>query len=238
MSIFGNVYITKTEKISLNINWFLHGFGWLLSSVIGSLITYYFTRKRDKNISEGSKIDNLTSICNLVCLNLALQHSELENLKMNIRDRLQILPKIKGKTRRCSPDERVQALQDFDFSTDVDIDFKNAGKLILAAAKDKRGAAEILQSVFISNKGYFKTINMLELYHEAKRSLQPKSPIDTTTSYLDDLVRFLENNAPAYLEQINKAQSFGKQTLESFKNSMFEMFNIKIYLSLGKSIKL
>ena len=232
----GKILIMNIIQFVVSHSWILHGLGWLLSSIVGSFVTYCFIRRRDNEISEENKTDNLVSMCNLVCLNLAFQYSELENLKMNIHNRLPILSKITDVESTYTRDEIVQLMQDFHFCKDINIDINNTGKLLLSAAANKRGATEILQSVFLSNKNYFNVINVLERYHESKRLICTQSQSDDVC--LVNLARFLQSNAPQYLEQINKAQSFGKQTFDFFKKTMLEMFEIKIYMSLGERIKL
>lgn len=67
---------------------FSQGFGWLLSSIGGALITYCFTRCRDKKLDVKKERNELIATCNSICFSLALQLSELINLKKNINDRI------------------------------------------------------------------------------------------------------------------------------------------------------
>lgn len=206
-----------------------------IASIIGSLITYYFTRRRDKKIDEKKEEDELNGISHAICFSLALQQSELTRLMMNIKNRKQLLDKIKldNKTKKDSPHpENLKEIgQDFDLHKNININLEYLSK-ILSAGKSKRGIVEVMQCIFISNNHYFENINMLERYQKFKRS------IPQNKKFFAYLLDFLESNLPQYEKSIEKAQSFGKQTIDSFRVMMLEKFKIKIEIANGEIVKI
>jgi hypothetical protein len=209
-------------------DWFLTGLGWFLSAAGGSSITHLFTRWRDKKVDQTKEKDELTGIGNAICFYLALQQSELINLKKNIEDRKTLLEKQKNNSFDRTI---VQITQDFTLCKDLNINIETACKIILSAKQAQRGIPETLQSVFISNKRYMKILETLERYHEAKRTIL-KDNLDLNT-----LLNFLEANLSQYEKMIEEALPFAKTTLDSVKTIMLEHFGIKINISMGDTFK-
>lgn len=229
MFVIGAIFISG-EMMS---DWFLKGATWLFSLVIassiGSLVTYYFTRRRDNKIDEKKEKDELNGISHAICFSLALQQSELTRLIMNIKDRKQLLGEIK-KSGQC-PENLKEIGQDFELHKNININLEYLSK-ILAAGKSKRGIVEVMQCIFISNNHYLENIEMLERYQQFKKS------IPENENFFNYMLGFLESNLPQYEKSIEKSQSFGKQTIDSFRAMMIEKFKIKIEISLGEIVKI
>ncbi|MHB1947359.1 MAG: hypothetical protein ACYCQI_04505 [Gammaproteobacteria bacterium] len=216
-------------------NWFLTGLGWFGSSAGGSLITYLFMRHRDLAFDKKSQRNKLVATCNSICFSLAMQISELGGLSKDIENRITQLQKVKepGDTAR---EVRVAALQDFAFYKDLNVDMEKMSEVILFSGGDQRGVIEILQSTFLSNKKYFKIISTLERYNEAKRLMNNETTDPNT--YIHNLLQFAEVNMPEYKKEIEQNMKFITQTLEAFKSTVSEKFNITVKISIGEVVKL
>lgn len=216
-------------------NWFLIGLGWFASSAGGSLITHFFTRQRDEAKDKKADRTKLVATCNSVCFYLAMQLSELGGLSKDIEYRSLQLQMIK-KTDTLTRDITVAILQDFIFSKDLNINMEKISEVILPASGDQRGIVEILQSTFISNKKYFKIINTLERYNEAKRIMNNETT--DKTIFMQNVLLFAENNMLQYQKEIEQNIRFISQSLDAFKATIKEKFNITVNLSLGEVVKL
>lgn len=216
-------------------NWFLTGLGWFASSAGGSFITYLFTRQRDAAFDKKNKRNKLVATCNSVCFYLAMQISELGGLSKDLENRVTQLQKVKepGNTAR---EVRVAALQDFVFCKDLNVDMEKLSEVILSAGGDQRGMVEILQSTFLSNKKYFKIISTLERYNEAKRLMNNETT--DANVYMQNLLCFAETNMPEYKNEIEQNMKFISQTLDAFKWTVKDKFNITVNLSVGGIVRL
>lgn len=216
-------------------NWFLAGLSWFGSSAGGSLIAYFFYRRRDAAFDKKNERNKLVATCNSVCFYLAMQISELGSLSKDIEYRISQLQKIKdaGVTTR---EARVAALQDFVFCKDLNLDMEKISEIILSVSRDQRGIVEILQSIFLSNKKYFKVINTLERYNEAKRLMNNETT--DANIYMHNLLQFAESNMPEYKKEIEQNMQFISQTLDAFKTTVKNKFNVTVNLSVGGIVKL
>ena len=201
-------------------------FSFFLPAVIGSLITHFFNRRRDKKIDDKKEKDELFGIGNLVCFLLALQQSELVKLKKDIEAR--ILNFETQKSFFSERDKIIQITQDFSLCEEINVDIKDSCKIILLAGKNARGIIEELQSVFISNRKYIDFIKKIKNYHEFKRALSSNQ--DATNS----IIQFLDSNLKSFKEIASENLSFNQKTLTSFKRMMFEKFKIKINISTSR----
>ncbi len=216
-------------------DWFLSGLSWLLSSVVGGLITYLFMKHRDES-TERKKIRNeLVATSQLVCFYLAMQQSELGGLLKNIEYRQSQLNNIKANETR-SRDSIVAVLQDFSLYQQLNINIEKISEVILFSGNNERGIVEVLQSIFISNKKYFKILSTLERFNEVKR-LREKEAADVNVIRAN-LLSFSEINFPEYIKEIEQNFEFISKSLESFKATMKDKFNIIINLSVGPVVQL
>lgn len=209
-----------------NVSWYLDAIKWLASSLIGALITYYFTRQRDKGLDAKKEFNDLTAISNSICFYLALQQSELTKLSKDVKDRIDAFQKLCGGD--ASRDNRIRITQDFTVCKNLNIDIEAAGKIILSITERNKDVVGILQDVFINNEWYFKTIAMLEKFNDFKRSM---AQVEHGVDYI---FQFVESNFPEYEKQIDQTKSFGKKTLDSFRESMGTYFGVKINVTMGE----
>lgn len=216
-------------------DWFLTGLGWLASSAGGSLITYLFTRRRDAAFDKKNERNKLVATCNSVCFYLAMQISELGGLFKDLEHRVEQLQKIKDISDRTR-EVRVAALQDFVLCKDLNVDIGKVSEVILSSSGDQRGIVEILQSTFLSNKKYFKIINALERYNEAKRLMRNETT--EANIYMSNLLKFAETNMPEYKNEVEQNMRFITQTLDAFKSTVRDKFNITINLSVGGVVRI
>lgn len=208
-----------------------------MSTIIGALISYGSIFLHDTRRDRRKKISELTSVSNLICFSLGMQLSEINNLKINVQTRMELLEKIDGVGETIDRDILVGIVQNFSLYKEVSIAMEESCKVLLSARTNKRGLPSSLQDVFISNKNYFKVMSMFEKYNEIKY-LNSKDTKDTKEPSVHDLVRFMEINLPKYEEEINKTIIFLKRTLDSFKQTILENFGIKIKMSTGDTVKI
>jgi len=215
------------------LNWFLTGFGWFASSAVGGFATYLYTRHHEEAKDRKKSRNKLTATCHSVCFCLAMQQSELGGLLKDIEYRIVQLKDVES--GMVTRDKMVTVLQDFPFYKDLGVNIKNISEVLLFAGNDQRGIAEILQSIFISNKKYFKVLNTLERFNEAKRLMDKEDDANLTRQ---NLLQFANTNLPQYKIEIEQNMRFISQSLEAFKATIKEKFNITVNLSVGELVKL
>lgn len=119
--------------------------------------------------------------------------------------------------------ELVLTIQDFIVDTQLSLKTDTVGLLssqLQTYRPDFKGYAEIMQSCYISNKYYMRIVKFLTDYNDMKRSL------DKNDDFFDNLISFLSNNLPVYLEQLDKDMPFIKRTHESLEQ-LFELLGKK-----------
>lgn len=196
-------------------------------------INYLYRRHHDEAKERKEARKKLNATCHSVCFYLAMQQSELGGLLKDIEYRIKQLNAIK-KTGAANREMTVAALQDFVFCKDININIDKISEVIFPAGNDQRGVVEILQCVFISNKKYFKILNTLERFNEAKRLINQEDGANA----MPNLLTFTDTNLPQYQKEIAQNMAFILRSLEAFKAEVKEKFKIIVRLSVGDFIQL
>lgn len=128
----------------------------------------------------------------------------------------------------ASRDNIVQIAQDFTVCKNLAIDIESVGKIILSVTESNKNIVPLLQDIFISNEWYMKAIAMLESFNNFKRS------VPQAGRSVDEIFQFVESNFPEYEKQIDQTKSFGKKTLDSFRESIGKYFGVKVNVTTGE----
>jgi hypothetical protein len=102
-----------------------------------------------------------------------MQLFELGALFKDIENRIGELESLKKAV--LTRDKIVAILQDFTFCKDLNINFEKLSEVLLFSGNDRRGIAEVLESIFRSNKKYFKVLSTLERFNEVKRIMDKET---------------------------------------------------------------
>ncbi|MES2217289.1 MAG: hypothetical protein V4501_02650, partial [Pseudomonadota bacterium] len=142
----------------------------------------------------------------------------------------------KFKTGEQSRNCRISVIQNFTYYDDIKINIKEASGILLSAIGNHRGAPEVLQSIFISNKKYLGVLEKLHNYNNV-RQLSGTGLTDAN-DIVTSLITFIELNFPEYQKEIQHNINFIKQSFGAFKSFVKEKLDITINLSIGPVIQL
>lgn len=183
-----------------------------IGTILGWALSHFSSRYRDKKNDSDKLVNNAHGLLSSIAFSIAIQYSELVNTHKQIEYRLSILKKLPN--QGINRVELVSAIQDFIVDDQLSIKTDTIGLLLSQLRTHRpnfRGCAEVMQSCYNSNKYYMRIVKFLKDYNDMKRS------IDKDDEFFNNLISFLTQNLPVYLEQLDKDMPFIKRTHESLE---------------------
>jgi hypothetical protein len=145
--------------------------GWWLiinsicSALTGALIAHFSARYREKKNDTERSRKEIHGLLNTISFSLAMQYSQLYNLKRNLQDRLNILSDVSKMQQR---DEAIQVFQDFSLDLSVIIKIEYISELlglVTDCFSTYKVNPDVFHSCYLSNKIYHDIMNNLKNYN-------------------------------------------------------------------------
>lgn len=199
--------------------------GWVGSSFIGGLITFYYAYYKDKKNDARRIYNEAKSVANSTSLFLCLQYSELSNIEIQLQEKRKLLQEI-------DPKKKIAAYYNFEFYKEIDINIEDLYKKILSIEKtltpeNQEKVNNVLRDIFISYKQYRRSLNVLEQFHDMKITLrEEKNGLEILDGHL---IKYI----PEYYHQARHTKEFTAKTLEKFKAVLKLHFDIIVPIGIG-----